>query len=149
MLKKTVKFILIILVMFVIFSFSSDNSKESSKKSDKLITKVTEIVLKRKLSSNEEKKYINKYVVIVRKTAHFIIYLTLGILVLSFIREFRCLDYKSLVIAIIICFLYACSDEFHQLFVSGRSGEIKDVLLDTIGASLGCLIYNKFNKIRR
>lgn len=33
--------------------------------------------------------------------------------------------------------LYASSDELHQLFIDQRSGNIKDVLIDTFGASLG------------
>lgn len=39
-------------------------------------------------------------------------------------------------ITFLISFLYACSDEFHQLFISGRSGQFTDVLID----STGCLI---------
>ena len=43
-------------------------------------------------------------------------------------------------LALFISFLYACSDEFHQLFINGRSGQVSDVLLDTIGAGLGILM---------
>ena len=32
------------------------------------------------------------------------------------------------------------TDEFHQLFVPGRSGQVKDVLLDSCGAAVGVLI---------
>ena len=32
---------------------------------------------------------------------------------------------------------YAATDEFHQLFVPGRSGQLKDVLIDTAGGALG------------
>ncbi len=39
-------------------------------------------------------------------------------------------------ITFLISFLYACSDEFHQLFISGRSGQFTDVIID----STGCLI---------
>ena len=43
------------------------------------------------------------------------------------------------------CFLYACSDEFHQAFVPGRVGQFSDVLIDMIGVLLGvisvCLVY--------
>jgi VanZ family protein len=37
--------------------------------------------------------------------------------------------------------LYAASDEFHQLFVPGRSGEVKDVLIDSAGAVTGALLF--------
>ncbi len=149
MLRKTIKFILIIVCMGIIFMFSTDSSTESTKKSDLVIVKISETFLGRKLTTNESVEYIDKFVVIVRKGAHFTIYFILGLLLLSFIKEFRVLNYKSLLLAIIIAFLYACSDEVHQLFVNGRSGKILDVLLDTLGAMVGCLTYLGFYKIRR
>ena len=39
-----------------------------------------------------------------------------------------------------ICFLYAVSDEVHQVFVPGRAGRISDVMIDTSGAVLGILL---------
>lgn len=36
--------------------------------------------------------------------------------------------------------LYACTDEFHQLFVEGRSGELRDVCIDSAGVILGIAI---------
>ena len=35
---------------------------------------------------------------------------------------------------------FAVSDEFHQLFVPGRSGNIKDVFIDTAGSVSGILL---------
>ena len=45
-----------------------------------------------------------------------------------------------LVISIIFSFLYACTDEIHQIFVPGRSAQFRDVLIDTLGASFGATI---------
>ena len=36
--------------------------------------------------------------------------------------------------------LYAASDEIHQLFVPGRSGQLRDVLLDSAGVAAGILL---------
>ena len=36
--------------------------------------------------------------------------------------------------------VYAATDEFHQLFIPGRSGQVSDVLLDSAGALAGVLI---------
>lgn len=149
MLRGMIKFILIVLCMLLIFSFSNDNSEESSSKSDGLIVKISEIFTGRKLKENERNKYIDKYVVLVRKSAHFTIYLILGLLILSFIREFRVVDYRAVLLSVFLTFLYACSDEVHQLFVPGRSGEFLDVLLDSVGALSGCLLYTLYYKIRR
>lgn len=46
-----------------------------------------------------------------------------------------------LVISSIITFLYACSDELHQHFVEGRSGNIVDVGIDSIGIILGVTLF--------
>ena len=60
------------------------------------------------------------------------------------------INYKNnIYIPIIICILYAISDEIHQLFVPGRSGQVSDVLLDTLGAFTGIMIYKLiYNKIK-
>ncbi len=40
---------------------------------------------------------------------------------------------RGLAVAVVIAFLYACSDEFHQHFVAGRDGTVRDVGIDSIG----------------
>jgi VanZ family protein len=42
-----------------------------------------------------------------------------------------------LALALCLAFLYAITDEFHQRFIPGRSPSVYDVLVDTVGASLG------------
>ena len=44
---------------------------------------------------------------------------------------------------------YACTDEFHQLFVPGRSGQITDVMIDTLGGSIGVLIISVITLIKK
>ena len=34
---------------------------------------------------------------------------------------------------VVFCVLYAASDEFHQLFVTGRAGRLSDVIIDSAG----------------
>lgn len=147
MIKRGIKLILVIIWMGVIFMFSSDTAKESTKKSDGVIIKTIEVIFQRKLDDTEKEKYTKYFIVPVRKTAHFFVYFVLGILVFNYLSSFA-LDKKMLLLSILICFLYACSDEVHQLFVPGRSGEIKDVLLDSLGSISGILIYFKIRKGR-
>ena len=64
------------------------------------------------------------------------------------IKEYNITDNKSIIYTIIFVFIYACSDEIHQLFVSGRSGEILDVLIDTTGGFVGTMIYKLFTRRR-
>lgn len=146
---KIIKLTLIVLCMILIFCFSSDSAIESTKKSDGFIVKTTELILRRKLTTYEKEHYIEKFVFIVRKGAHFSIYLILGLLIMSYFKEIYLVNNKALFITVLICFLYACSDELHQLFVPGRSGEIRDVLIDTLGGATGGYLYYLIFKIRR
>ena len=50
--------------------------------------------------------------------------------------------------SLIFTFLYACSDEFHQLFITGRSGEFRDVMIDTIGGFIGSTILYLYHRIK-
>lgn len=40
----------------------------------------------------------------------------------------------------LIAVCYAATDETHQLFVPGRSGQVRDVLIDSVGAAIGVLL---------
>lgn len=140
MIIKSIKLVLILLCMVTIFLFSNDTSDESTKKSDGVIINATEFFLGKTLNFVEKEKYIDTFVTPVRKSAHFLIYFVLGLLIISFLKEFN-LNYKSVLIAILISFLYACSDEVHQMFVAGRSCEIRDVIIDTMGSVFGIIIY--------
>lgn len=141
MLKKGVKLFLIVICMITIFMFSSDDATKSTKKSDGVIIQVSNFLVGTKLSKAQQEKIIDYFVVPVRKSAHFLIYMLLGMLLISFIYEFSFSNKRMFFLAIFLAFLYACSDEIHQLFVPGRSGQISDVLLDTVGASVGVLVY--------
>jgi VanZ family protein len=37
---------------------------------------------------------------------------------------------------VLLAFAYACSDEYHQTFVDGRTGTVRDVGIDTIGIAI-------------
>lgn len=149
MLKKIIKLILILLCMATIYLFSSDPADVSTRKSDGIIIKTAEVFLGDDLTSSEKENIIDKYVVPVRKSAHFLIYFLLGFLILSYIKEFDKIELRTISMAILLCVVYACSDEIHQLSVSGRSGELLDVLIDSIGASVGCYCYYLINKRRK
>lgn len=152
--KKTISIISLILWMIVIFSFSSADANKSTGTSDKVITTMIEI--KDKITDQEtpisEKEIIVKNSSFyVRKIAHITEYLILGILMFNALKQFNILN---IYYAIILCVLYSCTDEFHQLFINGRSGSFRDVLIDTIGILLGTYLYKilvikkkKVNKI--
>jgi len=59
------------------------------------------------------------------------------------------LKIKHIFWVLIISIVYAASDEFHQLFVPGRSSTIKDILTDLIGILFAILIYPKKKKFSK
>lgn len=77
---------------------------------------------------------------LVRKGAHIFAYFVLGILTFNALWRVDLSKFKfnyPVGLSIIVCALYAVSDEFHQLFVSGRSGEIRDIVIDSCAATFG------------
>ena len=69
---------------------------------------------------------------IVRKCAHFLEYMILALLVSNVLKLYFNMK-QVFMITIIFVFVFACSDEIHQLFVPGREGAIRDVIIDTCG----------------
>ena len=78
---------------------------------------------------------------IIRKMAHFAEYFILGILMSMTIRETKC---KSrILMPWAIATIVAACDETIQLFSAGRSGQITDVMLDSCGVLVGCVVILK------
>ena len=87
--KKIIKLTLVIAWMFVIFMLSSQNAKESTSLSDGVIIKVASVFVDDALTEDKKEELTNKYVVITRKSAHFLVYLVLGVLVINLTTEFN------------------------------------------------------------
>ncbi|MCI7702262.1 MAG: VanZ family protein [Tenericutes bacterium] len=139
--RKIIKIILIVLWMGLIFMFSNDTGVASTKKSDGVIVRTVQKIIRRDLTSEEKEKVLKYLVVPVRKGAHLGVYLILGLLMISLVREYLGINTKALLVALFICILYACSDEVHQLFVVGRSCEVKDMIIDSVGSGVGITLY--------
>ena len=142
--RKIICLFFAFLCMIIIFLFSSKNSSVSNSTSKQLINKG--IIIYEKLSNKDvdNEIIINKLNYPVRKIAHYSIYFLLGIFVYNVVYCMK-IKYK-MIIAIIICFLYASFDEVHQLFVSGRTGQFRDILIDTLGAISSILIFSLLYK---
>ena len=76
---------------------------------------------------------------IVRKGAHFAEYALLGAALLGHVLTWRAKRGlgRPRALAWGLGTAYAASDELHQFFVPGRSGEFLDVLLDSAGVAVG------------
>ena len=147
---KLIKY-LIILWMLIIFLLSNQKAQDSKELSNSFISntiikvyemKNGEITQQKKIEIKENCSFI------VRKAAHFTIYLILGLLVSVALIK-KCLSLKEIIIyGVLICMAYATTDEIHQIFVSGRSGEIRDIIIDTCGSTVGILLNIIINRKR-
>lgn len=126
--------------MTLIFLLSSQNAAVSSGTSGNVIRLIVGIFYPGfdNLPAAEQTEIVASLQFLARKSAHFSIYMILGVLsFLTFISYEKLLFALRLTTSGGICLLYATSDEFHQLFIPGRSGEVRDVMIDFSGAVLG------------
>ncbi len=141
--------VLILSTMAVIFFFSAESGEESGSRS----ADVTDAILKithPNLDSlpQEEQQSIEASVHhLVRKTAHFLEYAFLAFLTtclllwLKYFSVFRIRPRQVWVFPAALGFLYAISDEVHQIF-SHRGARVTDVLIDFAGTLFGvCMVH--------
>lgn len=141
--KKFLHWIPVLIWMSIIFYLSHQPADESSQLSSgisAILLNVLSILLPLDLS------YFH---FLVRKAAHFFAYFILGLFVFHALRKHKNVTASSRLwrvagLAFTISVIYAISDELHQLFIPGRSCEIRDVIIDSFGALFGIALYFLF-----
>ena len=151
--------ILVILWGGLIFFMSSMDTNESNGKSKTIINDVVEKsvettnglgITDKHPSENKMNQVIEKLNYPLRKAAHASEYFIFTILILIALKNSGVKGNKKFIIALVICFVYACTDEYYQTFVNGRTGQFSDTLIDTFGGFISCLMYTfmiKYAKI--
>lgn len=133
---------LTIMCMVAIFVFSSQNAELSQKLSDGLLAKLKAfIALLPSISGQGAEHDIRKY-------AHLFEFCMLGVSSSLLMGELRFDIHRgwlrslpgAFLVSWLFCVLYACTDEFHQFFVPGRSAQLSDVGVDSAGALIGCIL---------
>ncbi|MCQ2540142.1 MAG: VanZ family protein [Acetatifactor sp.] len=136
--------LLLILLYCTMFSFSSEEAEVSGSRSHDICMKAVELVdaLNGQTDWSEIQKnaYADRYETFVRKLAHFTEYCISGVLLYILLSQWVTFSAKIYILMILWILLTASFDEIHQLFVSGRDGNIPDVLLDTLGGSTGIFL---------
>lgn len=84
----------------------------------------------------------------VRKAAHVSEYCVLAFISYNLVRCYTDKKNHARIYCILIVFLYACTDEIHQLFVPGRSGMFRDVLIDTSGAVIAVVVLYIIDRVK-
>ena len=125
----------------IIFGFSNQNGETSGGLSRKVTEFIVEINPFNKNITEEQKELqIENLHPKIRKLAHFSIYTLVGILLMSLCMTYELKNIKRFFISLIFGIIYATTDEIHQLFIQGRSGNFIDVLIDTSGVLFGIIL---------
>lgn len=144
--KIAVKYSILILWMMLIFWFSNQGGELSGEMSDGFISEIISVIEKVGNISLDNDKIITMFVLPIRKLAHFSLYFVLGILWMSLLKEYNISLSKQVIYSILFCYIYACSDEIHQLFIPGRSGNLFDTIIDILGSICSCIPIYLFRK---
>ena len=139
--------VLTLIMMAVIFLFSAQDGTESGGLSEWLLsTDFGRLLMKLlpKLSDKGESFDLRKY-------AHMTEFALLAVPAFGFFRELlvRRKAPAAFFASLFFCFLYACSDEFHQRFIPGRAGQFTDVLIDMAGVLFGLLFVCMLRYLRK
>ena len=144
--KKIIKWILVVLWMGLIFYFSSRDSESSTEQSRSVVNTTNIVEIYEQNNNTDNEKALEDVDRLFRKVAHIVEYLVLAVLLCVALNEYNLSLTKILLISFIVCFIYSISDEAHQLLVSGRSGEIRDIIIDNVGTLIGLLGYRLFRR---
>ena len=129
--------------MIIIFWFSNQPATESSEISGTIsyrLVEDTDEIFNWGLTTDQIGNIAGNIEYPIRKAAHMTEYAILGWLAFAFLGTFEMRQKVHYIAALGFAFCYASTDEFHQLFVPGRSGQVRDVLIDSCGAAIGVLI---------
>jgi len=138
MMKNIKYFIPSFILMIIIFMFSNQTASESSHLSGGIILWI------------ETYLHISIPEFFIRKAAHMSEYALLTLTLIYGFYKSMLPIHKVYLFSLIVCFLYACTDEFHQLFIGGRAGQFQDVFIDTCGGLLAILgTYILFHYIQK
>lgn len=132
--KKIIKTLLFVSWLILIYLLSAETGDQSGSLSNGILLSIAKL-----LKISDTKAFVDTFGFFIRKLAHFSEYFILYILTYECFKEFNCP--KLIVVSVLFCVLYASFDEFHQLFVDGRCGQLSDVVIDSSGSIVSCFLW--------
>ncbi len=124
--REIINWLLLIAWMIVIFIMSNQPAQISDSESEGIINILSVIGINMSGIFGQLANFV------VRKCAHFLEYMVLSLLAFNVFKLYFSIR-MVIFMTIVFVFFYACSDEIHQLFVLGREGAFRDVIIDTVG----------------
>ncbi|MBQ2793030.1 MAG: VanZ family protein [Oscillospiraceae bacterium] len=127
--------------MGLIFSLSAQSGEVSQSLSEETAWTAFLLFLPgfKEMSTAQQQLWIESIQFALRKGAHFCLYAVLAMLLAGAFWNRERPFFKTALFAWGTATLYAAVDELHQLLVPGRSGEVRDILIDSAGAAAGLL----------
>ena len=157
--KKSVKIVILLIFaiawMACIFKLSGMSSKNSNGKSTGIIGLFIEDALEITNdygitnSHPDDSKLEHASELInapMRKVIHATVYFVLGFFIMTILSIlFEHNNYLlAVLLSLVLCIIFAGTDEFHQTFVNGRTGQLLDVIIDSAGAVVGIVFYSTY-----
>ena len=130
-------------MMYIIFVFSSqeaDLSSSISHRASVVIVKTADYIFDLELEDWKIEDYAQRIHGVTRKLAHMTEYFLLAVAVSFPLYVYGLHGLLLVLVAGAICVGYACTDEYHQAFVAGRSASSKDVIIDSAGVLIGIIL---------
>lgn len=152
--KQIIYLMLIAIWMIAIFIFSNQPGEQSEGTSGIVTTSIINMASNIVNIENQDKENIIQILdPIIRKLAHFTIYLIGGFLIMNFANTLPTKESTKIIYSILVGIIYAGTDELHQNFIAGRSCLITDVFIDTLGIATGIslflLVWNIYKKNKK
>lgn len=141
--KRSVLGTAVFIWMGVIFLFSAQDGDTSQGLSDGIAQLIAGVIHPdyKNLPPGESAVFLETVQFFIRKTAHFLEYALLGLLIAWLLATFPRLKRWTMLMAPAICAAYATLDEFHQFYVGGRDASLRDVAIDSAGALFGAVLF--------
>ncbi len=137
--RRVVYGCLCILWCVLIFAMSHESAPVSAERSSGLTRQIVKLFVSVFGGDIEDIQLLDNIEFLLRKGAHMFLYFVLAVLSFLFVETFSFRRVSECILSLSFCLLYSMSDEIHQLFIEGRSGSVKDVLIDMTGAVIGVL----------
>lgn len=139
--KKIISYLLLLFWMGVIFYLSNQTGSVSGTESGHILYNILSFLHISNIDSVIE--IIHNPI---RECMHAFEYFVLGILVMNVLSNNN-IKNNIIIISVSLCFIYAITDEIHQVFIPNRTFEYLDIFLDLVGSLLGSYLFKIVKKI--
>lgn len=138
LIKQALLLIFVFAFICTIYFLSGQEGEVSHMLSSGMVKKASTFIELPGVLKQYSKELNISYDFILRKIAHFSIFFILAVLLFKVIKSYT--RKYSRIITITCCIIFACLDEYHQVFISGRNARFTDIIIDTAGAICGIFL---------